>query len=114
MSAITAQMVKDLRGKTDLPMMECKQALSECNGDVEAAMKWLRMKHKGKLAERTDRATGEGRVAVYIDDAGTTGGIVEIQCETAPVAKNEIFVDLASAFARADAPASLSGVCPPN
>lgn len=100
MAAITAQMVKDLREKTDLPMMECKKALTEANGDVDAAMEWLRQKHKGKLAERAEKATGEGRIAVYIDDAKKRGGIIELQCETAPVAKNEMFVALAEAFAK--------------
>jgi len=93
-------MVKDLREKTDLPMMECKQALSECGGDLESAIEWLRKKHKGKLADRTDRTTGEGRVGVYINDDRTHGAIVELQCETAPVGKNELFVNLAAAFAR--------------
>ena len=100
MATITAQMVKNLREKTDLPMMECKQALTECNGDVQAAMEWLRKKHKGKLADRTDRATGEGRIGVYIDGARKCGGIVELQCETNPVAQNEMFVELANAFAQ--------------
>ncbi|UCE60371.1 MAG: translation elongation factor Ts [Phycisphaerales bacterium] len=100
MANITAQMVKDLREKTDLPMMECKQALTECDGDLNKAMDWLRMKHKGKLEERADRATGEGRIGVYIDNAKKTGGIIELQCETAPVAKNELFIDLADAFAK--------------
>ena len=100
MADITAQMVKELRGKTDLPMMECKQALTECNGNTEEAMEWLRKKHKGKLAGRTDRITGEGQIAVHIDDSGKVAGIIELQCETAPVAKNELFRDLAAAFAR--------------
>ncbi len=100
MATITAQMVKDLREKTDLPMMECKQALTESNGDVESAMDWLRKKHKGKLADRSGRATGEGRIAIYLDSAKKVGGIIELQCETAPVAKNEMFVSLAAAFAK--------------
>ncbi len=100
MAAITAQMVKALRTKTDLPMMECKQALSECDGDFEASIEWLRKKHKGKMADRSDRATGEGRIAVFIDDDRKTEGIIELQCETAPVAKNESFVGLANAFAK--------------
>jgi len=93
-------MVKDLREKTDLPMMECKQALQACNGELESAMDWLRKKHKGKLAERAGRATSEGRIAIYLDSAKKVGGIIELQCETAPVAKNEMFVNLANAFAR--------------
>ncbi|MBU0718394.1 MAG: translation elongation factor Ts [Planctomycetes bacterium] len=100
MAQITAQMVKELRGRTDLPMMECKQALTECNGNAEEALEWLRKKHKGKLADRTDRITGEGRIAVHIDDSGKVGGIIELQCETAPVAQNELFRELAGAFAR--------------
>lgn len=100
MAQITAQMVKDLRARTDLPMMECKQALTENDGDIEAAVEWLRQKHKGKLEERSDKATGEGRIGVYISDDGKTAGIVELQCETAPVAKHELFIDLAKAFAK--------------
>lgn len=100
MAQITAQMVKDLREKTDLPMMECKKALSENNGDFDAAMEWLRQKHKGKLAERSDKATGEGRIGIWISPDKTTGGIVELQCETAPVAKNELFIKLAQSFAQ--------------
>lgn len=99
MATVTAQMVKDLRLKTDLPMMECKQALSENDGDMVKAVVWLKKKHKGKLAERADRATGEGRIAVYMNDAKTVGAMIELQCETAPVAKNEMFVDLANTFA---------------
>jgi len=100
MATITAQMVKDLREKTDLPMMECKQALTESNGDVESAMDWLRKKHKGKLADRSGRTTGEGRIAIHLDSARKVGAIIELQCETASVAKNEMFVNLAAAFAR--------------
>jgi len=100
MSTITAQMVKDLREKTDLPMMECKQALNECKGDMAAAVEWLRQKYKGKLAERAEKATGEGRIAVHIEPNRKVGAIVELQCETAPVAKNELFIELAHMFAK--------------
>ena len=100
MANITAQMVKGLREATGLPMMECKQALTENNGDSEAARAWLRKKHKGKMADRADRQTGEGRVSICINDSGTVGGIIELQCETAPVAKNDLFVGLADAFAK--------------
>ncbi|MGB2987014.1 MAG: translation elongation factor Ts, partial [Phycisphaerae bacterium] len=99
MATITAKMVKSLRERTDLPMMECKQALTECNGDAEAAIEWLRKKHKGKMAERSGRATGEGRIGIYLDDAGNIGGIVELQCETAPVAQTELFIKLANTIA---------------
>ena len=99
MATITAKMVKDLRDKTDLPMMECKQALNECGGDIEQAMEWLRKKHKGKMAERAGRETGEGRIAVHIVD-DKIAAIIELQCETAPVAKHEMFIELAEAFAK--------------
>ncbi len=112
MAAITAQMVKELRAKTDLPMMECKQALSECDGDFDASVDWLRKKHKGKLADRADRATGEGRVAVYIDEARKLGAIIELQCETSPVAKNDFFVDFANAIAKKVADGSESSPDP--
>ncbi len=100
MAAITAKMVKDLREKTDLPMMECKQALSENDGNIESAMQWLKKKHKGKLSEREGRLTGEGRIMVVIDEAKKVGAIIELQCETASVAQNEMFLDLATAFAK--------------
>jgi elongation factor Ts len=80
--------------------MECKQALTETKGDMEAAMEWLRKKHKGKLSERADRATGEGRIAIHIDSVKKVAAIIELQCETAPVAKNQMFIDLANAFAK--------------
>ena len=99
MASITAQMVRELREKTDLPMMECKQALSETDGDGVAALDWLRKKHKGKMAERSGRATGEGRICVHINSDRTVGAIIELQCETTPVAKNEVFVHLADAIA---------------
>lgn len=100
MATITAQMVKTLRVKTDLPMMECKQALTENDGNLEAATEWLRKKHKGKIAERAGRTTGEGRIAIHIDETGKVGAIIELQCETTPVGKNDLFLDLASAFAK--------------
>lgn len=99
MSAITAQMVKNLRERTGLPMMECKQALTECDGDAEGSLVWLRKKHKGKMEERSGRETGEGRIGIHIDDDGKVGAIVELQCETAPVAKNELFVALVQTIA---------------
>ncbi len=100
MTTVTAKMVKVLRDRMDLPMMECKQALSECDGDIESAIEWLRKRHKGKMAEREGRITDEGRVSVYIDDSGKIGAIVELQCETAPVAKNENFVELSNQIAK--------------
>jgi len=112
MAEITAKLVKDLREKTDLPMMECKQALTENGGDVERAIEWLRKKHKGKLADRADRATGEGRIAICLNESRTVGGIIELQCETAPVAKNDMFIALADAFAQKVAAGSVAAPKP--
>ena len=114
MTAITAKIVKDLRERTGLPMMECKGALTECDGDIEAAIDWLRKKHKGKMTERAGRATGEGRIAIYVDDARKVGAIIELQCETAPVAQNELFIDLANAFAKKVADGSEATPDPDN
>ncbi len=99
MAELSAATVMALRKKTGLPMMECKEALAECNGDEAAAIEWLTKKHKGKMEARSDRETGEGRIGIYISPDGTTGGIVELRCETAPVAKNEMFINLANAMA---------------
>ncbi len=99
--AISAAEVKALREETGLPMMECKVALSEAGGDRAQAMEILAKKHKGKMEARSGRETGEGRIAIYISDDGTKGGIIELQCETAPVAKNEMFEDLATKIAQA-------------
>ncbi|MCP4251614.1 MAG: translation elongation factor Ts [bacterium] len=99
MAQITAAQVKALRQQTGLPMMECKAALTECDGDQEQAVEYLTKKHKGKMEARSDRETGEGRLAVFIDDAKTTGAVIELRCETAPVGKNEVFVNLADNIA---------------
>jgi elongation factor Ts len=100
MPDVTPQMVKQLRERTDLPMMECKQALTECAGNFDEAIEWLRHRHKGKMADRADRATGEGRIGVHIEPSRRAGAIVELQCESAPVAKNELFIGLANLIAR--------------
>lgn len=100
MAAISAAQVKALREETGLPMMECKSALSEAAGDKEAAMEILVKKHKGKMEARADRETSEGRVTTYISEDGTVGSIIELRCETNPVAKNELFVDLGTMIAR--------------
>ncbi len=100
MGQISAAEVKALREETGLPMMECKTALTEAGGDKEQALEILAKKYKGKMEARADRETGEGRIAVYIGGNGTIGGMVELRCETAPVAKNELFVNLAGELAR--------------
>jgi elongation factor Ts len=100
MAELSAAQVMALRKKTGLPMMECKEALMECGSDETAALEWLQKKHKGKMESRSDRETGEGRIGVYIDAAGKVGAIVELRCETAPVGKNEMFVNLANKLAK--------------
>ncbi len=100
MADITAAMVKQLRDDTQLPMMECKKALNESNGDVEAAKQALRESGKKFMGKRQDRETEEGRIGVYSSVADGVGAIVELQCESAPVATNDEFVGLASDLAK--------------
>ena len=66
---ITASMVKELRQRTGAGMMDCKKALTECNGDIEVAIEWLKKKYKGKMQEREGRNTDEGRIGIFIDEA---------------------------------------------
>jgi len=94
---ITAALVNELRQRTSRPMMECKNALVEAGGDVKKAEEDLRK--KGGIA-KSDRATGEGRIAVYIDPAKHVGALIEVLCESAPVAKGEHFVALANDLAK--------------
>ncbi len=101
MAEISAAVVKALRERTGLPMMECKKALTESGGDEAAAIELLNRRYKGKMEERAGRETGEGRIGVYISPDRKSGGIVELRCETAPVAKNELFVGLATSIAKA-------------
>ena len=95
MAAITASMVGALRAKTDAPMMECKKALAEADGDMDRAEELLRVKLGSKAGKAAARITAEGVIAASID--GTTGAMVEINCETDFVSKNDSFL----AFARA-------------
>ncbi|GMV57436.1 elongation factor Ts [Betaproteobacteria bacterium PRO7] len=96
MAEITAAMVKELRDKTDAPMMECKKALAEAGGDMAKAEEILRVKLGAKAGKAAARVTAEGIVAISIDAAGKLGAIVEVNCETDFVAKNDDFI----AFAR--------------
>jgi len=93
MSAISAAAVNELRKKTDLPLMECKKALTETNGDMEKAVAWLRSQFGKAMSKRADNETAEGRVAVLV--AGGDAAIIELRCESAPTAKNELFGKLA-------------------
>lgn len=89
---ITASMVKELRAKTDAPMMECKKALVEANGDMAQAEELLRVKLGSKASKAASRVTAEGLVGVFISDDAKQGAMVEVNCETDFVAKNEDFI----------------------
>ena len=92
---INAKMVKDLREKTGLGMMDCKHALVECKGDIDEAVDYLRKKGILKAAKREGRATSEGRIASYIHMNGKIGVLVELNCESDFVARTEQFGELA-------------------
>jgi len=94
MAAITASMVAELRAKTDAPMMECKKALTEAAGDLGKAEEILRVKLGNKATKAATRITAEGVVAVSISADGKLGSIIEINCETDFVAKNDEFLAL--------------------
>jgi elongation factor Ts len=94
MPAITATSVKSLRELTGLPMMDCKKALEQNDGDVEAAVRWLREHGKKMMGTRTGRETSSGRIAVYNNLEQGMGAMVELQCESAPVEANDEFIAL--------------------
>ena len=97
MAAITAAMVGELRAKTDAPMMECKKALTEADGDMAKAEEILRVKLGSKASKAASRVTAEGVVAAFID--GTTGALIEVNCETDFVSKNDDFLALTQSCA---------------
>ncbi|MBI1890789.1 MAG: elongation factor Ts [Burkholderiales bacterium] len=98
MAAITAGMVGELRAKTDAPMMECKKALTEADGDMEKAEEILRVKLGSKASKAASRITAEGVVAAFI--SGSVGALVEVNCETDFVTKNDDFIALANTVAK--------------
>ncbi len=98
MAEITASMVKQLREKTDAPMMECKKALTEAVGDMAKAEEILRVKLGSKASKAASRVTAEGVVASYID--GGTGALIEVNCETDFVSKNDDFLAFSNACAQ--------------
>jgi elongation factor Ts len=98
MAAITASMVAELRAKTDAPMMECKKALTEAEGDMARAEEILRVKLGNKAGKASSRITAEGVVAASVQ--GSTGALVEINCETDFVSKNDSFLAFANACAK--------------
>ena len=95
---ITAQMVKELRDATGVGMMDCKKALAETNGDMEAAVDWLRTRGLAKAAKKAGRLAAEGLVGIAIE--GTKGAIVEVNSETDFVARNEQFQSIVGNIAR--------------
>jgi elongation factor Ts len=113
MAEVTAGMVKELREKTDAPMMECKKALAEAGGNMSRAEEILRIKLGSKAAKASTRITAEGVVAIDVDASGKLGSIVEVNCETDFVAKNEEFQAFArslAALVTARAPADVAAL----
>ena len=99
MSAITASAVKDLRERTGAGMMDCKAALVEADGDLDKAIELLRVKGQAKAAKRGERAASEGLVTSYVHHNGKVGVLVEIDCETDFVARNDDFATFAKDIA---------------
>lgn len=100
MAEITAAMVKALRERTGLPMMDCKKALQETAGDEQQAVDWLRKQGIKTKETRIGRETSAGRVAVYADHAKSVGTMIELMCESAPVANSSEFIAFANDLAK--------------
>ena len=100
MAQVTAALVKQLREMTDSPMMECKKALVEADGDIEKAVDILRTMGVAKAVKRAGRDTNEGTIATYVSEDGTTGAILELTCETDFVGTNPKFTGFAAELAR--------------
>lgn len=96
MAEVTAKAVMQLRELTTLPMMDCKKALVEAGGDQDGAVAILKEQYKKIAIKRADNTTKEGLIAVALQDGGTQASMVEIQCESAPVASSTEFVDFAN------------------
>ncbi|MGA0845401.1 MAG: translation elongation factor Ts, partial [Luteolibacter sp.] len=88
---ISAAIVKELRDKTNAGMMDCKKVLTETNGDIEAAIKLLRERGIAKAGAKADRAANEGVITARVNDAANSGILLEVNCETDFVSKNENF-----------------------
>jgi elongation factor Ts len=100
MAEISAADVKALRDRTNLPMMDCKKALQEAGGDVEKAIELLRKAGAKLMEKRAGRSTTSGRIAVYVTPDSDVAAMIDLRCESAPVANNEQFVQLANDLAR--------------
>jgi elongation factor Ts len=114
MPAVTPQLVKQLRDRTDQPMGLCKQALDLNAGDMDKAIDYLKGLNKNMSAKREGNETAEGRIGVFYDNAAKTAAVVEMRCESAPSAKSDQFISLANDLAKfvasskaADVPAVL-------
>src|SRR5918911_865182 len=99
MAEISAGMVKELREKTDAPMMECKKALTEAGGDLAKAEEILRVRLGNKASKAASRVTAEGVVTIHLAEQNKLGAIIEINCETVFGGKNEHFPALAGTLA---------------
>jgi elongation factor Ts len=100
MAEISAAAVKTLRDQTGLPMMECKKALQDAGGNAEKAVELLRKGGAKLMEKRAGRATTSGRIAVYVAPDASVGAMIDLRCESAPVAANQDFVQLASDLAQ--------------
>ena len=112
MTTISATLVKQLREKTGAGMMDCKQALVECDADIDKAVDFLRKKGLATAQKRAGRAMTEGTVQSYIHMGGKLGVLVEVNCETDFVAKNEDFIDFAKNIAMHIAASNPLGIRP--
>ena len=110
MADISAAMVKELREKSGAGIMDCKEALAECDGDMEKAVDFLRKKGLATAAKRAGRATSEGTIQSYIHMGGKIGVMVEVNCETDFVAKTDDFIEFAKNLAMHIAATSPVGV----
>jgi len=99
MPEITAQMVKDLRDRTGAPFLDCKNALNDSDGDIEKALDLLKIKGVAKASKKASRETPEGSITSYIHAGGKIGVLLEINCETDFVARNEEFQKLSREIA---------------
>jgi elongation factor Ts len=112
MATIGAKMVKELRDKTGAGMMDCKEALVECDGDIEQSIDFLRKKGMATALKRAGRGTSEGAIQSYIHMGGKIGVIVEVNCESDFVAKNDDFIDFTKNLAMHIAATNPAGISP--
>jgi elongation factor Ts len=114
MMEITAEQVRELRERTGIGMMECKRALEEAGGDAEKAIEILRKKGYARAKDKADRATAEGAVGAYIHSNAKIGVLVEVNCETDFVARNEEFKEMVKNIAMHIAAANPLYIAPEN